>query len=399
MVNVAIRIAVISLLVAASNGLNCDHTTQECPSDESGLFQSKLVQMSSSETTSASLGMRASQLSEDECPKTLPIKCPEGTCLEEGRQCAAQWYQDLRMKRHNVSRSDKSIVSLTYCDANFAEVWPTFISCYKQALGCDQDMDPEVCGSSKPKLVDLGLSQQPGQTGSHCINTEPPNFQQESISLLELPPTGVPSVIVAGVLHQLSLGKDVLRLDSDAFLLDDPMHIFQSFADADIISSPDFVSQTCCDWYGDDAFKIRHPSDPFRKWGFMMNTGLTFIRSNAKTIPLVRRSLQALTSGRTTYEQTALNEELVDLGCTWTEPERLPSGGNSSQNWNVLVTTPLVAKCAEDLKVVVLPYFDMTRSLDQAHRAMSFHTAGDKVADAKTVAAICEKRAARSKNP
>jgi len=372
----------------ATNDSDCDDIPH-LATDESGFFQSKLMTRFS-ETT------RISLLSSDDCPASLPIKCPDGICLEKGRQCAAQWYQALRKSKTGKvesSASNQNVVALTYCDAGFASIWPTFISCYKQAFGCAPDVGPEACGSSKPKLLDLGLSHQPGQSGTHCSHTGMPAWTK-SKSLLELTPTGVPTLIATNILEQLSAGKDVLRLDADAFLLDDPMQIFLKFPDVDIISSPDFVDPKFHgNWYSDEKFKSRHPSDdPFATWGFMMNTGLTYIRSNTKTIRLVRAATKALASGQTTFEQIALNEELADLGCKWSEPERLPSGGNASQNWHVLVTTPLMGECFDDFKVVVLPYYDMTRSLEQAPRAISMHAGNNKTMESRAVATMCNSR-------
>lgn len=405
-------IKILSLLAlsnhAISNHSGCDSTAQQCSLDAIGFLQSKLWHQPASKGVSASAHL--SHQSMDKCPPSLPTKCPEGICLESGRECAAKWYQELRTNRSKLRASTKNVVAITYCDVGFAQIWPTFIDCYKQALGCTVGIDPEACGASKPKLIDLGLSHKPGQTGNHCSHTGMPSWTKDKLpspSHLELTPTGVPTLILENMLEQLSLGQDVLRLDADAFLLDDPMHIFEQFPDADIISSPDFVqphtsgsSQVCDSWYCDEAYKTRHPSDdPFGRWGFMMNTGLTYIRSNDKTTHLVRSATNALISGRTTFEQIALNEELADLRCNWSEPEKLPSGGNASQNWHILVTTPLLGNCANGMKVVVLPYYDMTRTMEQAPRAISVHVAGDKVLQARMAAAICNGRTNQSQTP
>ena len=49
------------------------------------------------------------------------------------------------------------VVAITYCDAGFASIWPTFIKCYERALGCSLDARNDDCGPSKPKLLDLPL--------------------------------------------------------------------------------------------------------------------------------------------------------------------------------------------------------------------------------------------------
>merc|ERR1719240_2544017 len=103
-----------------------------------------------------------------------------------------------------------------------------------------------------------------------------------------------------------------------------------------------------------------------------MNTGLTLFRSNPRTIQLANRASLAIKNGRSKFEQTALNEELVELNCTWSEPERLPLGGTRWQNWHSLVATPLLGACAQGLKVVILPTYSATRWLDVA-RVMTNH--------------------------
>jgi len=301
-----------------------------------------------------------------------------------------------------VTNTSKDVVALTYCDAGFAFIWPTFMKCYLQALGCSGDVGPEWCGPLKPKLIDLAMeSPKPGQTGgSHCVHKGPPvqaTSDANSFSLLQLTPPKVPLLLATGMAEHLSLGHDVLRLDADAFLMEDPMPLFQQFPHADIVSSLDAADCNNHCWYYDAAYIRRHGGkDPLEALGFMMNTGLTYFRSNSRTIRLTRAASEALASGKSSFEQTALNEELLDLNCSWSEPEKLPSGGNASQNWNVLLTTPLLGKCADGLKVVVLPYNKMTRSLDMAPSAVSMHPGGptdDKLSMLPTISALCDQRA------
>merc|ERR1719240_95213 len=173
---------------------------------------------------------------------------------------------------------------------------------------------------------------------------------------VRLTPDNVPKMLMSNLAEQLALGRDVLRLDVDAFLLEDVMHLFHIFEDADIISSVDFVLRDGThQWYHDPEYMRRHKlslkngsivgSDPLANWGFMMNTGLTYFRSNSKTVQLAGRASRAIATGKSKFEQTALNEELVSLDCTWSKPERLPMGGNNSENWKSIVTTPMLGRC------------------------------------------------------
>merc|ERR1719240_2346616 len=127
-----------------------------------------------------------------------------------------------------------------------------------------------------------------------------------------------------------------------------------------------------------------------------MNTGLTLFRSNPRTIQLANRASLAIKNGRSKFEQTALNEELLELNCTWSEPERLPFGGSAWQNWHSLVATPLLGACAQGLKVVILPFYSATRYLDAArvitNHAIAMHPSLRNATVVQEIASICETR-------
>lgn len=295
------------------------------------------------------------------------------------------------------------VVVMTYCDAGFAAIWPTFTKCYELALGCSPDVTgANSCGPLQ--LMDLAMeSIQPGQAAKHCVRTRAPSLPK-SLSLDEqgLTPSSVPLLIANGIADQLTQGRDVLHLDADVFLLSDPMQLLQEeFQHADVISSVDCAKQGAyCNWYFDDAFKKRHNStDPLEDMGFMPNTGFIYLRSNPKTISIARATAKALQSGRSTYEQTAFAEELADRNCRWTTGHgdmRMPAPGGRA-SFELLSGQKFFGTCDGGLQVVVLPYRTVTRSMPIPLGALAMHPGGDtpeKINMLPHISDICVKLAA-----
>mmetsp|Transcript_100001 Transcript_100001/g.173523 ORF Transcript_100001/g.173523 Transcript_100001/m.173523 type:complete len:403 (+) Transcript_100001:59-1267(+) len=294
------------------------------------------------------------------------------------------------------------LVAITYCDAKFARIWQTFIRCYEKALGCEVS-DGQQC-QNKTRLLDLGLiDQDPGE--KHCTRTRRPAIGLSEMSngvgsRLRLTPDHVPLLICDGIVRELKKGNHVLRLDADAFLFENPVRLLQeAYPDADIVSSVDCAaSPRYCDWYHNRVFRRRHRNrDPLARVGFMMNTGLTYIRSNARTVALVEAAAKALRKGKASYEQVALNEELVRRRCRWQSEDGHSSPGRM-RALALLGKKAMIGRCAGGLRVVVLPYRMMTRSLDDAPNAISYHPGGrtsEKMEVLPQVQAMCEERASR----
>jgi len=322
------------------------------------------------------------------------------------------------------------VVAITYCDAKFASIWPTFIKCYERALGCSLDARNDGCGPSKTKLLDLGLEVSPGQANIHCTRHGPPavikpialddlspshtsfgrnslqrNRQQQAMALT---PNSVPLLIAQSMLQQLVNGNDVLRLDADAFLLSDPMKLQELFPDADVIGSPDCAharGTRYCGWYKDRSYIKRHSGkDPLAETGFMLNTGLMYIRSKPQTISLMQAAVRAIQSGQSTFEQTALNEELYFRGCRWSLPEkgnRRSPGREPALRLLLESTGSMFGRCRGGLNVAVLPYTVLTRTLKTAETgsAVALHPGGrldQKIEVLPNISALCGKHLDKS---
>jgi hypothetical protein len=321
------------------------------------------------------------------------------------------------------------VVAITYCDAGFASIWPTFIKCYERALGCSLDARNDGCGPSKTKLLDLGLELLPGQANIHCTRHGPPavikpialddlspshtsdgrNSLQRSRQqqVMALTPNRVPLLIAQSILQQLVNGNDVLRLDADAFLLSDPLKTLQElFPDADVIGSPDCAYAhriKYCGWYKDRSYRKRHSGkDPLGRTGFMLNTGLMYVRSKPQTISLVQAAVRAIQSGQSTFEQTAFNEELYFRGCRWSLPEKgTRRSPGREPALRLLRTSSMLGRCRGGLNVVVLPYTILTRSLKtaKAGSAVAMHPGGhfsQKIELLPNISALCGKHLDKS---
>lgn len=212
----------------------------------------------------------------------------------------------------------------------------------------------------------------------------------------------MPLLICDGIIRELKKGNNVLRLDADAFLFENPVKLLEeAYPEADLVSSVDCAaskSKRYCDWYHNRVFWRSHRNrDPLARVGFMMNTGLTYIRSNARTIALVESAANALRKGKADYEQVALNEELVRRRCRWRSEDGHSSPGQMKA-LSLLGEKAMIGHCAGGLRVVVLPYRMMTRSLEAAPNAISYHPGGltsQKMEVLPRVEAMCEERALR----
>merc|ERR1712183_847275 len=130
---------------------------------------------------------------------------------------------------------------------------------------------------------------------------------------MKTPPLKIGELITRNLAEQLSLGHDVLHVDVDAFLLQDPMKLFDQFPQADIISSVETVycNRREC-WYWDDVFQRKHGGqDPFGAQGFMLNMGMMFVRSNPKTIRIAKAAEESVKAHTVSHDQIAWNEELL----------------------------------------------------------------------------------------
>merc|ERR1719181_74597 len=86
-----------------------------------------------------------------------------------------------------------------------------------------------------------------------------------------LPSLTMAYFIISKSLAHLENGLDVFHLDSDAFLLKDPVPLaMEQYPEADIVASPDCTHAphglVPCDYYINDAFKRVHADgkDPLR---------------------------------------------------------------------------------------------------------------------------------------
>lgn len=314
--------------------------------------------------------------------------------------------QERQLAIPHLDKPRNPVVAITYCDSGFAAIWPTFMKCYEKALGCS-----EQNGTCGPRLVDLGLENtKPGQSIQHCTRKhhEPALVLQETSharagsgarEVETVTPRSVPVLIANEMAQQLSRGNDVLRLDADAFLMSNPLHMLQEkFPDADIVSSPDcaHIHGEYCNWYQDRKFKRRHRGrDPFRRAGFMLNTGLVYIRSRPQTVAFAQDVARAIQSGRTTYEQIAFNEELHRRGCRWRFQNGVTPKGTFTLDF--LHKHSIIGTCAGGLKVVVLTYMTFTRTMEWASKAVAFHPGGftkDKLKKLPRISSLCENRTA-----
>jgi hypothetical protein len=223
------------------------------------------------------------------------------------------------------------------------------------------------------------------------------------LSLLQLgtrlPPVEISRAVSAGLLRELSKGKDVLHLDVDAFLLRDPWReLRDTYPTADIVGSADCAgpgpSMAQCGWFMNEAYRRRHGArNPLAEVGFMVNTGVAYFRSGPRTLDVVRAADLAVQEGRSTNEQTALNEELAERRCHWATLEGTPSPGGL-QAFALLSSKALVGHCRDGLQVVVLPMSTVSRKRANASAGLlAFHPGGNskhKIQVLPAVQALCQ---------
>mmetsp|Transcript_104030 Transcript_104030/g.294750 ORF Transcript_104030/g.294750 Transcript_104030/m.294750 type:complete len:226 (+) Transcript_104030:172-849(+) len=165
---------------------------------------------------------------------------------------------------------------------------------------------------------------------------------------------------------------DTMHIDADAFVMKNPVRaLSEGFPDFDIVGSTDCVravdplryagdseDNPWCAWYVNQDYLARHAGgDPLSDRGFMLNSGFALFRSN----PAVREFLGEMQARKKpgVNEQIAINELLLDWGCTWTTSSGDPAPrGASAMAW--LRSEPLHGSCLGSgdtpLRVAVLPY-------------------------------------------
>jgi len=275
-------------------------------------------------------------------------------------------------------------VFLTYCDAAFQPIFEVFHACFQAAMGSDM----------VSHLLDLGATDTggcvPAPAGTAAL------VDATSSIGSEVTPQGVPLVISKGIVDQLELGRDVFRIDADAFIMENPIHeMMERYPDADIVSEVDcaYQSPKYCGWYRDQVYMERHGGrDPLSEMGFMLNTGFVYIRNNPQTLALARDTQRAVQSGLSTYEQTALNEELVRRNCTWSSDTGPLEGGRHPD----VRQHRVFGTCNDGLRVVVLPYATITRNSNEMTGKLAVHPGGTtegKLAALPAVSRECVSRA------
>mmetsp|Transcript_24438 Transcript_24438/g.70112 ORF Transcript_24438/g.70112 Transcript_24438/m.70112 type:complete len:333 (-) Transcript_24438:130-1128(-) len=227
-----------------------------------------------------------------------------------------------------------------------------------------------------------------------AMSVEAREVTRKGLLLLQ---TGLPSAPLSQLLMQEWAKKlavsDTLHIDADAFLLQDPVRsTVIRYPQADIIAVVDCVhDKSECPWYRSHEFLGRHHGeDPLEAQGFMLNTGFMYLRSTPATMHLLNRTIALTREGEN--EQVALNEALLDLGCTWTLPSGSPAPRGRAA-LDALQHGALNGTCSPGvgpllrrqpkLRVVVLPYSAVPRSDDPRHRrgrltsaALAFHPGG-----------------------
>jgi len=184
-------------------------------------------------------------------------------------------------------------------------------------------------------------------------------------------------IIAKGIADQLEAGRDVFRIDADAFIMKSPIgEMRDRYPNADVVSSIDCVYDGAdyCGWYRTPAYHQRHGGlDPLADLGFMLNTGFALFRSNPRTVALARDAERAVRDGRSDFEQTALNEELVRRNCRWsTAAGEL----HSRPEQEALYRLHFFGLCNFGLRVVVLPYDVVTRDANNATGKLAVHPGG-----------------------
>lgn len=291
-----------------------------------------------------------------------------------------------RARAATAQEEPKGIVAITYCDEGFKEIWPVFYGCYSQAMSCESG----TCARPTIELLDLGLDT--SSDGTHC------GPRASGVTLLSegsrhsLTPPGVPLLISSAITRELMGGRDVLRLDADAFLLQYPFEkIRDNYPNAHIVSSTDCAwnGQQYCGWYLDQTYLNHHGGhDPLADVGFMLNTGFMYLRSAPVTIEFAREAEEAVRSGNTTFEQIAMNEVLATRGCQWSQQDTSPSPGGVEALY-LLGNQPLYGSCG-GLNVVVLPYSVVTRTPWEMAGKIAVHPGGEKLAFLPNISAACQ---------
>eukprot|EP00406_Dinophysis_acuminata_P069223 CAMPEP_0179274692 /NCGR_PEP_ID=MMETSP0797-20121207/33668_1 /TAXON_ID=47934 /ORGANISM="Dinophysis acuminata, Strain DAEP01" /LENGTH=218 /DNA_ID=CAMNT_0020983175 /DNA_START=92 /DNA_END=746 /DNA_ORIENTATION=- len=212
-------------------------------------------------------------------------------CVDASLQAASPPESDCLLQRSSVRRAapdGKPVVALTYCDAGFKDIWPTFYKCFMRATSCS---GAGLCSMPDVQLMDLGMDGHPEATGQHCTRASLLQVSEQNA----LTPQRVPPIIVQGISRVLSQGQDVLRLDADAFLLRNPFEIMRdAYPGAHVISSPDCAfdgvyGDKWCGWYREPSYMSAHGGgDPLADLGFMLNTGLMYMRSAPVTLELAK---------------------------------------------------------------------------------------------------------------
>jgi len=131
----------------------------------------------------------------------------------------------------------------------------------------------------------------------------------------------------------------------------------------------------------------------------MLNTGFTLFRNRPQVIEIVRAASDAIRTKRSFFEQTAVMEELVDRNCSWSTDDGEANPGNEKAH-TLTRTKVFLGSCNGGLKVVVLPYKTITRSVssNSAYQAetLAVHPGGSthsKISLLPLVRASCARQA------
>jgi len=182
-----------------------------------------------------------------------------------------------------------------------------------------------------------------------------------------LTPRGMVQFVMDSWISRASVG-DTLKSDTDVFVMKDVMtEMVNKFRDYDIVASVDCVAQdrngsSWCEWYVNRNYTVRHRGrDPLADVGFMLNTGLIYLKSSAPILSLLNDTRELSREGA--LEQLAFNEVLLQWRCDWRfENGALAPRGHdafAALRTQLLYGTcagPSLAQLPKPLTVVVLPY-------------------------------------------
>lgn len=256
-------------------------------------------------------------------------------------KCAIFWsatVHAIHLRSSDKNAAVRGPKMLVFFDTKFEDMYDVFQACARRAMGNNTY-------NKRVSAINVDARKKPRhkllQSSSSSLLQPMQELSKSSHQAL-LPTRRIVDVFFKEVRAALDQGHDVMHIDTDVYLFQDPLLYFdERYAGFDIVASPDCAFnnalsvENSCNWYKNDAYEwFTNRVDVLERRGFMMNTGLILFRNK----PEVRQILswaQGLSSEEPTIvEQTSINLALeVLFECRWTKPNGDPAPTSQSLDW------------------------------------------------------------------